>query len=120
VTVTEADTTGLPFDNGRFDAAVSLIMLHHVIAWEDAVAEAARVLRPGGSLVGYDLMHTGPARVLHWLDRSPHRLITQHELRAQLHSAGFIDIDVSTNLGGLVARFRANFPDDVHLRDVHG
>jgi SAM-dependent methyltransferase len=119
-TVTEADATGLPFDNGRFDAVVSLIMLHHVIAWEDAMTEAARVLRPGGVLVGYDLMHTGPARLLHRLDRSPHRLVAPHELRAQLQSAGFDAIDVSGGLGGLVARFRATLPDEVNRNETRG
>src|SRR5688572_7220057 len=45
VQVQEADATQLPFPDASFDAVVSFIMLHHVIAWEEALAEAARVLR---------------------------------------------------------------------------
>lgn len=48
----QADATHLPFPDDRFDAVLSFIMLHHVIAWEIAVDEAIRVLRPGGVLIG--------------------------------------------------------------------
>jgi SAM-dependent methyltransferase len=106
-TVVEADAGSLPFGDRRFDAVVSLIMLHHVIAWEDAVAEAARALRPGGAFVGYDLVRSGAARLLHRLDRSPHRLVATDELRAQLEHLGLADVEVVGALGGLVARFRA-------------
>ena len=50
-------------------------MLHHVIEWERAVTEAARVLRPGGSFVGYDLLASRMVSLVHRADRSPHRLI---------------------------------------------
>ena len=53
--VVEADATALGFDDDSFDAVVSMLMLHHVIDWETALAEIARVLRPGGIFVGYDL-----------------------------------------------------------------
>ena len=49
------DATALPFSNDSFDSVVSCLMLHHIIDWERAVAEVARVLRPGGTFVGYDL-----------------------------------------------------------------
>src|SRR5574341_1703837 len=60
VHVQQADATGLPFDEASFDTVVSFIMLHHVIDWEAAIAEAIRVLRPGGRLVGYDLLASKP------------------------------------------------------------
>lgn len=106
-TVEEADATRLPFPDASFDAVVSFIMLHHVIDWERAVAEAARVLRPAGLLVGYDLVQSAPARVLHRFDRSPHRLATASDLREQLSAVGFTDVKVTTSLAGTVARFRA-------------
>src|SRR5918999_810087 len=56
VRVEEADATALPFADGTFDGVLSFIMLHHVLAWERALAEAVRVLRPGGALIGYDLL----------------------------------------------------------------
>ncbi|REF35524.1 class I SAM-dependent methyltransferase [Thermasporomyces composti] len=49
-----ADVAALPFADESFDLVVSSFSLHH---WEDpeaAVAELARVLRPGGALVIYD------------------------------------------------------------------
>lgn len=91
----EADATALPFPDAAFDAVVSLIMLHHVIGWERALAESVRVLRPGGLVAGYDLVQSLPARALHRIDRSPHRL-------AEL---ALVDIGMESRLGGLVDRF---------------
>jgi ubiquinone/menaquinone biosynthesis C-methylase UbiE len=56
--VKTADATAMPFPDDSFDPVVSCLMLHHIIDWERAVAEAASVLRPGGSFVGYDLVRT--------------------------------------------------------------
>lgn len=71
VAVEEADVTKLPFDDASFDAVTSYLMLHHVIDWEDALAEAHRVLKPGGLLAGYDLLDGPINRTIHRLDRSP-------------------------------------------------
>ena len=52
VRVIAGDVTRLPFPAGRFSAAACLTMLHHIPspALQDAaLAELARVLRPGGS-----------------------------------------------------------------------
>lgn len=71
VTVVEADATALPFEAGRFSAAVSCTMLHHVPspALQDRLlGEVARVLAPGGWFVGSDSL-TGPLfRLVHWGD----------------------------------------------------
>lgn len=109
-TVAETDSTRLPFDDDHFDAAVSLLMLHHVIDWELAICELSRVVRPGGRVVGYDLIATPGARLLHLADRSPHRLLTRNDLARQLTASGFDDVDVTPALGGLVARFHATLP----------
>ncbi len=45
------DVQRLPFADGEFDAAVAAWMLYHVPDVERALAELARVLRPGGRLV---------------------------------------------------------------------
>jgi len=45
------DVTALSFGDGAFDAVVSLDVLEHVPDYRRALAEFARVLRPGGVLV---------------------------------------------------------------------
>lgn len=45
------DVSELPFADEAFDVAIANFMLYHVPNLEDALAELARVLRPGGALV---------------------------------------------------------------------
>jgi SAM-dependent methyltransferase len=45
------DVQELPFADGEFDAAIAAWMLYHVPDLDRAVAELARVLRPGGRLL---------------------------------------------------------------------
>jgi SAM-dependent methyltransferase len=58
--VEECDATGLPFGDGDFDTVVANHMLYHVDDPAAALAEFARVLRPGGRLAiatnGHDHM----------------------------------------------------------------
>lgn len=51
VTFEAGDLEHLPFDDGSFDLAVVSLALCHLADPGDAVAELARVLRPGGALV---------------------------------------------------------------------
>ena len=107
VVAEQADVTALPYTAGSFDVVTSYLMLHHVIDWLDALTEAARVLRPRGMLVGYDLTDTRAARFIHRVDGSPHRIITPEELRDGLAVAGFTDIDVTVAASAHLMRFRA-------------
>lgn len=77
------DATAIDFPDASFDTVLTFLMLHHVIDWESAVDEMVRVLRPGGRLIGYDLLKTAPSSIVHRLDRSPHRLIGRGELAAR-------------------------------------
>jgi SAM-dependent methyltransferase len=47
----QADAQRLPLADGTFDAAMMISMLHHVEDRRAALAEARRILRPGGRLV---------------------------------------------------------------------
>ncbi len=51
LTVEQADVTTLPFDTGRFDAAVMVHVLHLIPDWRRALDEILRVLKPGGVLL---------------------------------------------------------------------
>ena len=112
VVVHQADATRLPYKDGSFDAVTSFLMLHHVIVieWESAVSEASRVLRPGGMFLGYDLVASRVASLVHLVDRSPHRLIERGTLEPVLARAGLQAVTVQYSLRGLVLRFAARKP----------
>jgi ubiquinone/menaquinone biosynthesis C-methylase UbiE len=105
--VQRADAAQLPFQAGRFDLVLSAAMLHHVIEWDKALAEAVRVLRPGGRLIGYDMLDTVPIRLMHIGERETTLLQRQDQLRAALERLDVTDVRAKTALGGVVMRFAA-------------
>jgi ubiquinone/menaquinone biosynthesis C-methylase UbiE len=50
------DLEALPIDDGRLDAATLMLVLHHVPEPGQALAEVARVLRPGGRVLVVDML----------------------------------------------------------------
>ena len=104
VAVQVADATALPFGDDSFDSVVSCLMLHHVVDWESAIAEIARVLRPGGVFTGYDLTRTPLATAVHRLDRSPFRLLDPGELETVGAQHG-LALGTRTRLAGQVMQF---------------
>lgn len=111
ITTRQADATHLPFGDETFDYVASFLMLHHVIDWEESIGEASRVLRPGGTFLGYDLTVSRTASWLHFADRSPHRLIERGALEPALEMLGFEPVRVRYSLGGRVLRFAASKPE---------
>lgn len=106
--VERADATKLPYADDSFDLMVSLGVWHHVGAWEDALAESARVLRPGARLLLVDLLpgfFRGPIAKAF----PPERTYTISELRAQLGAAGFARFKMKT-AGSLWYRLIAEMP----------
>jgi SAM-dependent methyltransferase len=123
VTVVEGDVTRMPFPDGRFSAAACLTMLHHIPspALQDAaLAELARVLRPGGLLAGSDGLDTPARRELH--EGDVFVPVDPGALAARLEAAGFgrarVDIAgdrvrftaVKTGLQRTGPRSRPGFP----------
>lgn len=49
------DARGLPFPDGVFDLVLTRLVLHHMAEPERAIAEMARVARPGGRVAVFDM-----------------------------------------------------------------
>lgn len=103
--VRPADATALPFESEAFDAVVSFIMLHHVIKWESALEEACRVLKPGGWLVGYDLLSTWLMRMLHQVESTHHRMIELDQLIEKIDDLPLKRVILRPGMLGFVVRF---------------
>ncbi len=102
--VRQGDLHELPIDDGELDAAVLSLVLHHLVEPAAAVAEAARVLRPGGLLLVIDMVahdreaylttmghvhlgfDEGDAR--RWADAAGLRLASFRRLRPELDRRG--------------------------------
>jgi ubiquinone/menaquinone biosynthesis C-methylase UbiE len=90
VTVTQGDATKMPFEDNRFSAVLCFTMLHHIPSPElqdRALAEAARVLQPGGVFAGTDSIGRG------WLFKAIHigdtlNLIDPDRFGSRLEAAG--------------------------------
>ncbi len=106
VEVVTADATDLPLPDDQFSAAACFTMLHHIPGrdlQDRALAEIARVLRPGGLLLGTDGEDTPSRRALH--DGDVFEPIDPAGFADRLRSAGFDDPVVDSN--GDRFRFRA-------------
>jgi ubiquinone/menaquinone biosynthesis C-methylase UbiE len=67
----QADALRLPFRGGSFDVVAFSSVLHHVGDRRAALAEAARVLRPGGWAFAFDPNLLHPAMLLFRHPKSP-------------------------------------------------
>lgn len=105
--VQQADAADLPFPDSQFDVLLSAAMLHHVGTWEKALSEAVRVLRPGGQLIGYDLLSTAPARLMHVGGGHGTRLLRAADLEAELGRLAVEGVRARRGVAGLVVRFMA-------------
>lgn len=93
-TAVRGDALALPFPDGSFDRVIAAEVLEHLPADEPAVAEIARVLRPGG-LVAVTVPRWWPELLCWLLSERYHatpgghvRIYTGRELDAKLARAG--------------------------------
>jgi ubiquinone/menaquinone biosynthesis C-methylase UbiE len=104
-TARQADATALPFRDNSFNFVLSWIMLHHTIEWEKALAEAVRVTRPGGEVVGYDLLNTAPLRALHQAEGARFRMMRLSELRETVRDLPVTQVFLTPGLARFAVRF---------------
>lgn len=69
ITLVEASADQLPFDDDSFDTAVFTLVLCTVPDPAKALAEAARVLKPGGKLLFIEHVRSQDQRLARWQDR---------------------------------------------------
>lgn len=108
VDVVVGDATALDLPAGRFSGAASFHMLHHIEpagAQDAALAELARVLRPGGALVVADGTYSEGSAAFH--EGDTYNPIDPDELPGRLDAAGFVEVQVHTYDLGWIATARS-------------
>jgi len=98
----QADACQLPFTDGSFDTVAFSSVLHHIPDFGRALAEARRVLVPGGSVFAFDPNLLNPAMALFRWPKSPFYIaegvspneapLAPASLRRAFEAAGFVDI----------------------------
>ena len=110
IRVTQAGYGGLPFAPGTFDLVFSIGVVHHVPDTEQAIKEAAAMLKPGGWLllyVYYDLDNRGAAyRALYAIADACRRLISRLPSRIKFMVCDILAVTVYLPLVGLARMVR--------------
>jgi ubiquinone/menaquinone biosynthesis C-methylase UbiE len=115
VKVWVGDATAIDAGDGEFDAVVDFGILHHVPRWQAAVAEIARVLRPGGRFFFEEVSRRA-------LDRRTYRALFAHPAENRFSPEEFVGELERLGLfvgGNVVERLFGDFFFGVgRLRDV--
>jgi SAM-dependent methyltransferase len=100
VTVRAGDATRLSYPDCSFDSVGSFTMLHHVptaAEQNQVLAEALRVLRPGGYLVGSDSLASNDLHHFHADDT--YNPVEPAALLTRLQTLGFAAITITVSHG---------------------
>ena len=88
-----ASALDMPFEDGAFDAAITLHVAMNIPERAALYGEIARVMKPGAVLCLYDVMKTGAGEIAYpvpWAETpATSHLTTADEMRGLLDSAGF-------------------------------
>jgi ArsR family transcriptional regulator len=85
----------LPIDDAQLDAATLMLVLHHVPEPQRAIAEAARVLKPGGRVIVVDML---PHDREHYRQQMGHVWLgfAEDQMRVMLGDHGFDSVKIVT------------------------
>jgi ubiquinone/menaquinone biosynthesis C-methylase UbiE len=103
--IVQGDASVLPFPAKTFSAVTAVLVLHHLRsreAQERAFAEAFRVLRPGGVLLGVEIPDGWIHRTVHI--RSTFVPVTPESAPTRLEAAGFSHVDIEFRSGAFRIR----------------
>jgi ubiquinone/menaquinone biosynthesis C-methylase UbiE len=91
VELRRGDLEALPIDDARLDAAMLMLVLHHLPEPGRALADAARVLKPGGRVVVVDML---PHDRENYRQQMGHVWLgfEEQEIQRLLADAGFTEI----------------------------
>jgi ArsR family transcriptional regulator len=91
VDLRRGDLEALPIDDARTHAATLMLVLHHVPEPERALAEASRVLKPGGRLVIVDML---PHDREHYRQQMGHVWLgfSEEHINEMLRDSGFTHV----------------------------
>jgi ubiquinone/menaquinone biosynthesis C-methylase UbiE/DNA-binding transcriptional ArsR family regulator len=93
VDLRRGDLEALPIDQAQLDAATLMLVLHHVTEPARALAEVARVLKPGGRLILVDML---PHDREHYRQQMGHVWMgfSNEHIKRLLAESGFRDVRV--------------------------
>lgn len=100
VEVVHGDATALAFADESFDSVAAFTMLHHVptrVLQTRLLAEALRVLRPGGAFIGYDSVHSDELH--HFHEGDTYNPIDPPALLTLLLALGYCDVTMTVDWG---------------------
>jgi SAM-dependent methyltransferase len=109
VRVIQGDATSMPFSDGSCNTVLCFTMLHHIPSpslQNRLLAEAFRVLAPGGAFLGVDSRLSLRMKLFHWFDTM--MIVDPQTFTERLRTVGFDQIQVE--LSDRSFRFRAVRP----------